>query len=470
MLGVFQQAPIEWSRQAPARWLATYRREAASGLAALSWAFSTEGDSGLALDLAAAVGPILFEVSLVQACRAWASRALDVLSRLERPDPLRLLHLRATLGAAMMYTDGPLPGTVRVWNTVLEEATAAADVALEGRALWALWTADIYGGEPRRALDFAQRFTTLVTRLGDTARMLMGERILGASLHALGEHAAARERFEGMLARYSLVHHRWMTLGSQIDHGIMARSTLSRIEWVQGYPDRAMALRTRALDDVRTAGHAISLCYVLAASSIPVAWEAGNRQAARAALELLATSAAENGLSIWHATARCVDLASWEPGEPRPTIKQLQDALHELRATGYLLPGTWLAGLLARTAAALNDPGAGLAMVDQALADCARTGEGWCTPELLRTKAALMHSLTPSTPTGEVFALLDEASAMARRQGARAWELRIAMTRVRVSHGSARPAALAELRGIYAGFVEGFGTADLVAAKALLDG
>ncbi|MBC7942392.1 MAG: transcriptional regulator, partial [Chitinophagaceae bacterium] len=349
VLAVFQQAPVEWSRQPPARWLAAYRHEAASGLAALDWAFSSDGEVGLALDLAAAVAPILFEVSLVQECRAWASRALDVLSRLDRPDPLRLLRLRATLGAALMYTDGPLPGTVQVWQTVLGEATAADDDALEGRALWALWTANIYGGEPRQALDFAQRFNSLVIRQGDIARMLMGERIVGACLHALGEHGPARERFEGMLARYSPVHHRWQTLGSQIDQGTMVRSTLSRIEWLQGYPDRAMALRAQALDGVRTAEHAISLCYVLAASSIPVAWEAGDREAAQAALKLLATTAAENGLSIWRANARCLELASWEPRDRPVTVGQLQDALHELRATGYMLPGAWLAGLLART-------------------------------------------------------------------------------------------------------------------------
>lgn len=465
VLAVFQDAPVEWGRQAPTAWLRTYRRETANALAALDWAFSSEGELGLALDLSTAVAPILFEVSLVQECRTRAARALDALA-LADPGSGRSMLLRAALGAALMYADGPLPSTVAVWRTVLDEAVSTGNLAFESRALWALWTASIYHGEPREALGYAQRFTALVTRIGDAARMLMGERIIGVCLHVLGDQSAAHSRLEHVVRQYSPGIHRWHTLGSQIDHSVMARSVQSRIAWLQGCPDRALELRAQALDAVRAGDHAISLCYVLSGSAIPVAWEAGNHAAARQALSLLQESSAENGLSIWQATARCLEHALRDPNQAPPTVEELQSALQDLHATGYLFHRAWLGGLLAQVAGRLHDPGAGLSMVDDALAGCERTGESWCVPELLRIKAVLArHSATAS---GDISALLDRAAGMARSQGALAWELRIAMTVLDAAGPAGRPAARSQLEAVLSRFGEGFGTADLVAARALL--
>lgn len=105
-----------------------------------------------------------------------------------------------------MYADGSLPSTVSVWRAVLDEAVSTGNLAFESRALWALWTAHIYHGEPREALGYAQRFTALVTRIGDAARMLMGERIIGVCLHVLGHQSAAHSRLEHVMRQYSARH------------------------------------------------------------------------------------------------------------------------------------------------------------------------------------------------------------------------------------------------------------------------
>ena len=61
---------------------------------------------------------------------------------------------------------------------------------------------------------------------------------------------------------------------------------------------------------------------------------------------------------------------------------------------------------------------------------------------------------------------LDEA----REQGALSWELRAATSLARLLRDQGRPAdAIACLQPIYDRFTEGFGTADLIAAKQLLD-
>ena len=59
---------------------------------------------------------------------------------------------------------------------------------------------------------------------------------------------------------------------------------------------------------------------------------------------------------------------------------------------------------------------------------------------------------------------------MAREQGALFWELRVALSLARLLRGQGRSAdAVGILQPVYDRFTEGFGTADLVAAKQLLD-
>jgi predicted ATPase len=66
--------------------------------------------------------------------------------------------------------------------------------------------------------------------------------------------------------------------------------------------------------------------------------------------------------------------------------------------------------------------------------------------------------------------LFRQALDESRRQEALSWELRAATSLARLLRDQGRPAdATACLQPVYDRFTEGFGTADLVAAKRLLD-
>jgi predicted ATPase len=126
----------------------------------------------------------------------------------------------------------------------------------------------------------------------------------------------------------------------------------------------------------------------------------------------------------------------------------------------------------------------GLSELAEALAHTGRITEGlvlleaeiessetsWLTPELLRLKGELL--LLQGTPaTAETpEALFRQALDEARRQGALSWELRAGTSVARMLRDGDRSAdAIACLQPIYNRFTEGFGTADLVEAKRLLD-
>jgi predicted ATPase len=96
-------------------------------------------------------------------------------------------------------------------------------------------------------------------------------------------------------------------------------------------------------------------------------------------------------------------------------------------------------------------------------------GQQWYVPELLRIKGEILlqHGSERSLAAGNCF---DQAATMAREQGALSWELRIGLSlcRFRMTQGRGDEGRR-ELALLYDRFTEGFDTADLIAAKQLLD-
>jgi predicted ATPase len=113
----------------------------------------------------------------------------------------------------------------------------------------------------------------------------------------------------------------------------------------------------------------------------------------------------------------------------------------------------------------------GLAAIEEALAWVERIEERWMVAELLRVEGELL--LLQDAPEAAAAAEdhFRQALDLARRQCALFWELRAAARLARLWRDQGRPAnAMALLQPVYNRFTEWFGTADLRAAKALLDG
>ena len=108
-------------------------------------------------------------------------------------------------------------------------------------------------------------------------------------------------------------------------------------------------------------------------------------------------------------------------------------------------------------------------MVDKALARAEQTEAGWCLAELLRTKGELLLLGREPTAVATAEQCFRQALDVARRQNALSWELRAATSLARLWRGQQRVTQARKLLGpVYRRFTEGFETADLVAAKALL--
>ena len=128
---------------------------------------------------------------------------------------------------------------------------------------------------------------------------------------------------------------------------------------------------------------------------------------------------------------------------------------------------------LGELAACLGEAGEvtqGLAIVDDALTRCKTRDEGWYLAELLRIKGELILKGDGSEAAAKAEREFLSALDLARRQGALSWELRAATSLARLWRDQRRSSdATALLQPVYGRFTEGFATADLKAAKALLD-
>jgi len=111
----------------------------------------------------------------------------------------------------------------------------------------------------------------------------------------------------------------------------------------------------------------------------------------------------------------------------------------------------------------------GVRVVAEALALEHSYGEGRWTAELCRLQGVLLRSLA-AAPHGEAEICFQQALAIARRQQAKSWELRAAMSLARLWQQQGKRTEARELLApTYGWFTEGFDTADLQEAKAFLD-
>ena len=460
---VFERAEAEWDRPT-LEWLAVYGRHLDNVRTALDWAFSPGGDGSIGVALTTSALPLWFHQSLLVECRGRVERALASLAEGPARDSRREMQLRTALLVALMETSGTTHDTIAAWTTVLHLAKDLGDTEYQLAALWGLWLIHITRGEASSALALVDRFCKLVT---DPVDRLRGERMMGASLHYFGDQANARQILEGVLGRHATPLPQSPAVPFQYGRP-NARLILSRILWLQGFPDQGLRLAEGNVEDARAIDLAVWTCYALEIASLVSIWSSDLVATERHVTALLDYSA-RHELAAWHRPARCYDgIRLIKRGEVGKGLELLRTTLNELRATSFVPYHPFMLGTLAEGLAAAGHVTEALATIDEALIKSERDEERWWIAELLRIKAELivLTGDADADPTAE--AHLQDALAWTRRQGALSLELRCATDLARLWQQQGRTAPACDLLApVYARFTEGFATADLEAAKAL---
>jgi DNA-binding winged helix-turn-helix (wHTH) protein/predicted ATPase len=417
---------------------------------------------------------------------ALARRGLELLHTL--PDGAERarqeLPLQLTLGMSLMLTRGfASPEAEQALSRAHTLCQQSGESLQLFTALSGLFT--VYGAraEYQTARQLAEQLLRLAERAQDPALFVRAHFGLGTVLHYLGEPSAAEAHFEQALALYPSEQYLSCLTINNLDPSVAGHPVSARSLWQLGYPDRALDRAREAHDLARRLADPIRLGFALmfAASGhyFRREWPACQEQA-EAAIALarehdLATVLV--GATIWRSFALI------KQGRLEEGITQAREGLAAYRASGFQLVSTAFLALLAEALCQAGQIAEGLATLSEGLAFAAATGERLYEAEMYRLKGefllkledrglkiedrdTLSSILDPRTSPEECF---HQAIEIARQQEAKSWELRAVMSLGRLwQQQGKRDEARALLAEIYGWFTEGFDTADLQEAKALL--
>jgi predicted ATPase len=317
--------------------------------------------------------------------------------------------------------------------------------------------------------ELAVRFLTLAEKQGATGPLMIGHRLMGASLMFTGDIMEGKAHFELAIALYDPAEHRLLASRFGQDIRVVILSGRSWALWVLGHPDAAIADSERALKDARDIGQAATLMYALLWAS----WaqnHCGNYIAANALADELVALADESGSLNWKAYGMlfqgCV-LAN--TGQPSNAVQMITSGLTAFRSTGSTLFVSSSLLYLARAYAELDQFHDAWRCVGEAINAVQVTKERWIEADIHRIAGEIaLKSPEPDAAKAEGY--FERALAVARKQQAKSWELRAAMSMARLWRDQGkRNEARDLLAPVYGWFTEGFDTLDLKEAKSLLD-
>jgi predicted ATPase/DNA-binding winged helix-turn-helix (wHTH) protein len=464
-----ERAEREVPTRPPDEWLADYAVEIDNLRAALNWAFSPDGDGSIGVVLTAAADSLWRRLSLLEECRGRVKQALEVLATARSQDPYAEMKLHAALGAATAEATE----MSAAFTNALAIAESLGDLEYQLRALGGLYFLHAASSRYSAALPIAQRFHDLAANRPDLRAQPFGEHIVGMAEHYLGDQTSARRHLEQVLTHYVPTCHGGDVVRPQdiirfqINGHVSARAFLARVLWLQGFSDQAVRTAEMSIEEAQATGHALSLCYALALAACPIALWVGDLTAAAHYTGMLINASRKHGLQLWSAYGsrfqKAVVLARGDIDAGSELLDVSLDEVAQLNLSFRSFTGLSPLVEIFVHAGRMTQGQAVLEGMEQFEAGC-------YAPELLRLKGELF--LLQDTPAAAETAkgLFTQALDEAQRHEALSWALRAATSLARLLHSQDRPAdAMACLQPIYDRFTEGFGTADLIAAKQLLD-
>jgi predicted ATPase len=287
----------------------------------------------------------------------------------------------------------------------------------------------------------------------------------------MGHLLDAREHIELVISLYDPERDRPLTFRyGGTDPGVIGLSHASRVLWLLGYPDQALERGNEALALAQGLSQPASLAF----AKVHVGYLHQSRGEVRAAQEnseSLIALCAEYGITNWLAVATIVrGWAIAEQGRTPEGIAQIQEALANTRAIGWSeMYVPYSLSLLAEACGETGRLDEGLSALTEALATADEHENRYYEAEMHRLKSELLLQQDDSN-AAEAQNCFERAVEIARKQSAKSLELRATMSLAQLlaSQGRRREARTM-LADISNWFTEGFDTADLKEAKALLD-
>jgi predicted ATPase len=317
------------------------------------------------------------------------------------------------------------------------------------------------------ALSLDEDVLRLSRRRNDIIGLVLGHLSSGRNQFIGGRFASSRSHFEEVLALYDPISH------SSLVHQVGAhpqaptQAFLGVAVFCLGYPDQAVARINGAIAEARKIAHppSLAMCFGHGARLLSLD---GNNAVLGEWVDQFDALATEQAFPVWRAEA--ATYRGWTKirnGDLAQGMSLLRSGSAAYSATGAVQWMPHHIALLARACAIAGQVEEALAQLGDALQMVERTGERWLAAELNRHKGRLLLRQGHSEAAEELYRT---ALSIAEEQEAKLWELRAAASFARLCRDQGRRTEARDLLApVYGWFTEGFDTADLKEARALID-
>jgi tetratricopeptide (TPR) repeat protein len=405
-------------------------------------------------------------------CRERCERALLSLESHVTANMRLRMELQIALAAAIFITMGPAEQAKTLLTEALEAADALDDLNAQAGALTTLLAIYFFRGEYARAQIAAERIEQIAHRIGDPIQLRLAYQQMGTTLFLRGRPREAQQYLERVLRFPAASGDRRDAIYYNSNDHAVARAMLARALWMQGFADQALNEARLSLKGLQAADHPLQLCRILYQGISRIATMTGDFATADREIARLIEVARGLNAQLWETAGHFLKgKLLVERGEFAQSLPVLRDAFETCDRTGWHISYEEFKGALALGLAGTGRLDEALVALDDAMAADREgaDGHGWYAPELLRIKGEVLLQQAADQSTLAAEDCFSQAVQMARQQSALFWELRVALSvaRLRVSQG--RHEARAPLASVYDRFTEGFATADLQAARTLLE-
>jgi predicted ATPase/class 3 adenylate cyclase len=402
--------------------------------------------------------------------RGWYHAAVELISDLltvllrTEPSPERdveEMSLRTSLARSLMAVRGFTVEVEKQFQRALA-LSSPTDGSARGPVLRALATYYMNVADTESATAMGQELLNIGQREGDTAMMVEGHVVVGASTFSEGLQASI-DHLERAIELFDPAIRESGRLRLGTNAGVVARMAAA-ILWVQaGRPERAYARAAEGLELARKLGHPFSIAYALYHLGYLQLGRRKFEETRRQAIELAAI-AGENDYPVWWA------LASVLHGVADCGLGAIEEGLEMTQAGADLYQGLttppvfWplLQAVRAFGLTLAGKPEEALRLVDEAIAIVQVEN---VYPEFRVLRGDILAMLPDADRTA-----LEEAYRAAvrgaRTIGARLVELGAIVRLVELLGREA--VEFDELATLYAAFTEGFDEPELVAARRVL--
>ena len=338
------------------------------------------------------------------------------------------LTLHIALGAALQMAKGlAAPEVEHAYTQARALCQQVGETPELVPVLFGLWRFYLVRSQLHTARELGDTLLCLTQRTDDPALAVIAHSALGSTWFSLGALPAARQHLEAGIALYTPDQRRAPVFRMGQDPGVTCRAYAAWTLWLLGYPEQALACLHEALALAHELSHSPSLAWMRLRAAFVLQCRRDVPAVHEQAEAAVALSTAQ-GFPGW--AAQGTSVRGWAlamQGQGEAGIAQIRQGIAANRATGAALAVPYLCTLLADVCDHLGHTEDGLQALAEAHALVEQQEERWWEAEICRLRGVLLLR-QPGTPPAEAETWLQRALDVARRQEAKALELRAAMS------------------------------------------